>query len=226
MRADVRFRVSVAGAELRMLVLAAEARGCIGVDIDSGAFVRADLAPGHNSKPDLTMLDVAAASVGEPLDPPDQLRPEAVALRSAPTLVGRMGRRRAGRLLHPLVHPPQLPLFGFAGPCTPYWTLGGDRPSVALLAPERGPELRRVSEGNEAPEWECFFTWAGMPHHFPLRNDVLAATLAGASRRRTGGRDLARILGFTPGLVLVVLGTPTDGYCCKEVVTLLPAGRG
>ncbi len=40
MRTDVRYRVAVAGAELRMLVLAAGPSGCVGVDLDSGAFVR------------------------------------------------------------------------------------------------------------------------------------------------------------------------------------------
>lgn len=227
MRADVRFRVAVAGAELRILVLTSEPGGCIGIDVDSGAFVRADFPTGTSAASGhLVPLDLVSGAIGEPLDPPDEARPEAVTLLGPPRRLGRMSRRRASRYLQPLLHAPQAPLLGFAGACTPYWTLGGDRPSLALLVPERGPELRRRSESHEPPDWECRFTWAGFEHQFPVRSYDLTYRLADSGRRRTGGRDLARIVGYTPERILVVLGPPVDGYCCKEVAALLPGGRG
>ena len=223
MRTEMRFRVAVAGAELRMLVLASGADGCVGVDVDSGAFVRADYPPAQAGRPELAPLDVISAPLGSPLDPPDPARPEAVSLESAPRLVGHLSSRRASRYLQPLVHPPQLPLLGFPGACTPYWTISGDRPSLALVAPDSSPELRRVSGVEDPPSWECQFTWLGSRHQFPIRSLELTERLERAGRRRTGGRDLTRIIGYPPDRLLVMLGQPVDGYTCKEVAALLPA---
>lgn len=225
MRTELRFRVAVAGAELRMLVLASEERGCVGVDVDSGAFVRADYPASGSSDPAsrLSPLDLVSAPLGPPVDPPDPARPEAVSLESAPRRVGRFSSRRASRYLQPLVHPPQPPLLGFAGACTPYWMISGDRPSLALVAPDGSPELRRTSEPDEPAAWECQFNWLGSRYRFPVRSPRLTARLEQAGRRRTGGRDLARILGYPADRLLVVLGPPVDGYTCKEVAALLPA---
>ena len=82
MRTEVRCRVAVAGAELRMLVLAPQPDGCVGVDLESGAFVRA-IYPPHEGEP-LEPFDVTTAPIGAPLDPPDTVRPEAVPLARAP----------------------------------------------------------------------------------------------------------------------------------------------
>lgn len=205
-----------------MLMLTSDPGACIGIDVDSGAFVRAYYPDDTFEDATARPFDLVMAPIGEPLDPPDQARPEAVTLQAVPRRDGHLGRRRAARYLQPLVHVPQAPLLGFSGACTPYWTLVGDRPSIALVAPEQGPELRRTTEGDEPPAWECRFNWAGIPHHLPVRNAGLVDTLANAGRRRTGGRDLARILGFAPERVLIALGSPVDGYCCKEVAALLP----
>src|SRR5439155_12593491 len=79
-------RVAVAGAELQLLVLASDAAGCIGVDLASGAFVRAH-HPGGGSP--LRPYDVATCRLGQS-DVPDWSRPELVTLAAPP--------RRAGRL--------------------------------------------------------------------------------------------------------------------------------
>jgi len=215
MRTEVRCRVEIAGAELRMLVLAPQPDGCVGIDLDSGAFVRALYPAGGGEQ--LEAFDVTAAPIGDPLDPPDTVRPEAVALAAAPERVGRLSARRAERYLHALRHPAQGPLLGFSGVTVPYWTLVGDRPSLALLDPTEGPLIMAGPGG-----YECRFGWQGAVHQLPLGDRRLASELYRLRRRRSSPRELTRILGFRPGRLLVVVAGPTDGHCTKQVAALLP----
>lgn len=215
MRADVRFRVAVAGAELRMLVLAPRPSGCVGVDLDSGAFVRAAFP--EPPEGELAPLDLVAGELGDPIDPPDPSQPEAVQLNGVPRREGRAAPRRVGRWLTPLHHPPQPPLLGFAGSRVPYWTLVGDRPSLALVVPASAAEVRLGPGG-----YECTFGWQGATHQYPLADAHLVARLRHLERRHMGAHDMARVLGYRPGRILVVLSEPHDGYCWKEVAALLP----
>jgi len=215
MRADVRFRVAVAGAELRMLVLAPRPSGCVGVDLDSGAFVRAAF-PAPADEP-FAPLDLVAGEIGDPIDPPDPSQPEAVQLSGVPQRVGRAGLRRIGRWLTPLHHPAQGALLGFAGSRIPYWTLVGDRPSLALVVPSAAAEVRLGPNG-----YECMFGWQGATHRYPLVDPFVVATLRRLERRHMGAHDMTRVLGYRPGRILVVLSEPHDGYCWKEVAALLP----
>ena len=215
MRTEVRFRVAVAGAELRMLVLAPQPDGCVGIDLESGAFVRA-IYPPHEGEP-LEAFDVTTAPIGPPLDPPDTVRPEAVPLARAPERIGSIKPRRAERYLQALRHPPHGPLLGFAGVSVPYWTLSGDRPSLALVDPSDGPLVLAGLGG-----YECRFGWQGMVHQLPLGDRRLAAELVRLRRRRSSPRELTRILGFKPGRLLLVVAGPTDGHCTKQVAALLP----
>src|SRR5205823_4506075 len=82
---------------------------------------------------------------------------------SPPRQRGRLAPRRAERWLRPLVHPPRLPLLGFAGNSVPYWTLEGDRPSVALLEPEK---LGVAVNGDGS--YGCRFLWQDGYHDLPL----------------------------------------------------------
>lgn len=215
MRTEVRYRVAIAGAELRMLVLAPQPDGCVGIDLDSGAFVRA-IYPTDGGQ-SLEAFDVTTAPIGAPLDPPDIVRPEAVALASAPERTGSLRPRRAERYLQALRHPAQGPLLGFPGVTTPYWTLSGDRPSLALVEPADGP-LVLVGPGG----YECRFSWQGSVHQFPLGDHRLAEELYRLRRRRSSPRELTRILGFRPARLLLVVAGPTDGHCTKQVAALLP----
>src|SRR3954449_9340879 len=103
-----RRRSSVPGTTLQLLVLTPTSDGCIGIDVDSGALVRAsyqrdDIEVGVS---ELRCFDLVTAPIAEPDD--DDLEPavpEAVALGAAPTPVGRLSRRKAEKLLRPLVHP-------------------------------------------------------------------------------------------------------------------------
>jgi hypothetical protein len=197
-----------------MLVLAPQPDGCVGVDLDSGAFVRAIYAGGDEV---LEPFDVTSAPIGAPLDPPDSVRPEAVALATPPQRVGGLTARRAERYLQALRHPPQGPLLGFHGVSAPYWTLIGDRPSLALVEPSDGPLVLAGATG-----YECRFGWQGTVHQFPLADRRLAADLVRLRRRRASPRELTRLLGFRPGRLLVVVAGPSGGHCTKQVAALLP----
>jgi hypothetical protein len=204
----------MAGAELRMLVLAAQPDGCVGVDLESGAFVRAVYPAGDEP---LEAFDVTTAPIGAPVDPPDTVRPEAVILADRPERTGRLTPRRAERYLQALRHPPQGPLLGFQGVSVPYWTLVGDRPSLALVEPSDGPLILATVEG-----YECRFGWQGTVHQFPLGDRALATELVRLRRRRSSPRELTRLLGYRPGRLLVVVSGPSGGHCTKQVAALLP----
>jgi len=199
-----------------MLVLAPQPDGCVGVDLDSGAFVRA-IYPDAEAEP-LEAFDVTSAPIGEPLDPPDTVRPEAVALAHAPERLGSLRPRRAERYLQALRHPPHGPLLGFPGVSVPYWTLSGDRPSLALVEPSEGPLVLVGPNGG----YECRFGWQGAVHQFPLGDRRLALELARQRRRRSSPRELTRLLGFRPDRLLVVVAGPSGGHCTKQVAALLP----
>lgn len=215
MRTALRYRVAAPGALLEMLVLAVEPDGCIGVDLDSGAFVRA-MYRGPAEEP-LAPFDVTSAPIGAPLDPPDTVRPEAVPLGAPPTRVGSMRPRRAERYLHALRHPPHGPILGFHGVSVPYWTLSGDRPSMALLTPSDGPLLLATPAG-----YDCRFGWQGAVHQLPLGDRGLAAELIARRRPHSSPRELAGVLGYRPERLLLVVAGPCDGVCTKQVAAILP----
>jgi hypothetical protein len=213
-----------------MLVLAPQPDGCVGVDLDSGAFVRA-LYPDLGDDA-LEAFDVTTAPIGAPLDPPDTVRPEAVALAAPPQRIGSLRGRRAERYLQALRHPPSGPLLGFQGVSVPYWTLVGDRPSLALVEPSDGPLVVAAGDGAAGEEaaglvtggegYDCRFGWQGVMHQLPLGDRLLAADLARLRRRRSSPRELTRLLGFRPARLLVVVAGPSGGHCTKQVAALLP----
>ena len=208
-------RVAVPGAELQMLILAADTGGCIGVDLESGAFVRASHQPGGD---ELSAFDVVAGHIVEPHHGLDLSRPETVALAGAPQRVGRLAPRRAERWLEPLHHPRRGPLLGFPGQCVPYWTLAGDRPSVTLVELMAGPQLRRGGHGG----YDCRFVWQGAHHQLPLVDRRLSARLDGVGWPRYSSREVQHCVGHRVRRLLVALSPPQRGYCYKVVAALLP----
>jgi len=209
------YRVVVAGAELQLLVLASEASSCVGVDLDSGAFVRA-------SHPALDVLpapfDIVAAEIAGTVEPPDAARPEALELVGTPQVVGQLPARRAERLLAPLNHPPRLPLLGLPGNAVPYWTLTGESPSLALVEVRSDARLR---EGPFGPE--CRFLWQGAEHELMLTDRRGLEAVAGFPRPTRG--DVLQLLGYRPRRLLIMLTEPIQGYCFKSVAALLPPSR-
>jgi hypothetical protein len=182
----------LAGAELDLLVLAGGPRGCAAVDLATGALVHAHWP--HGGRP-LAPFAVVRGHLADEREEPDPVRPETLALRGSPRPVGNMARRRAERWLRPLLHPRSEHLLGFAGSATPYWTLSGDRPSVALVSPDSAPIL--VGD-------RCRFRWRHVVHTLP----VLPTALSSAPPR--------------PRRLLVSLSAPLRGHCYKVVAGLLP----
>ncbi len=211
------YRVVVAGAELRLLVLAADVNGCVGVDLDTGAFVRAS-HPAGDTLPQ--PFDIVAAEIAGAVEPPDPARPEALELAEGPKPVGQIALKRAERLLAPLHHPPRLPLLGLSANAVPYWTLTGESPSVTLIEVRSDPRLRW---GHFGPE--CHFMWQGQPHELLLADRRLLDTFERDGMAPPTRGEVCRILGYRPHRLLVMLTAPIDGYCHKAVAALLPSGH-
>src|SRR4051794_30388771 len=113
-----RRRRSEPGTDLQLLVLVSTADGCIAVDTDSGALVRASYSIPQGIELDLqpACFDLVTASIAAREDPDlEPTLPEAVELAGPPRRVGHLSRRKAERLLRPLVHPPREPLLGIPG---------------------------------------------------------------------------------------------------------------
>lgn len=190
-------RTSLVGADVQLLVLAAGRQWCAAIDLSSGGLVSAEWATSAPAVlPRFTIVSARPApdSEGPEGARDDPMRPEAVALAGPPQPAGRMSRRRSERWLRPLLHPAGEPLLGFAGPAVPYWTLTGDRASVAVVAP---PDRPVVAGG------ECRFRWRNAPHVLP----VLPTALADCPSR--------------PRRLLVALSPPRAGHCYKVVAGLL-----
>jgi hypothetical protein len=206
-------RTAIPGAELRLLVLSAGSREVIGVDLASGAFVRAR-APGTAW---LSPFEVASGRLArsEPVETPHA--PESVDLSTALTPVGRLSRRRVERYLRPLVHPRHQQLLGFPEPALPFWAMSGDRPSVALVIPAAGPAVVRTAEG-----WRCRFLWRTHDHDLPLADAHVIAALVATGRTRFTGEDLTRALDRRPHRILIAVADPVDGVCHKVAAALLP----
>ena len=213
------YRVVVAGAELQLLVLAADAELCVGVDLDCGAFVRASHPPVDGAGPALPVpFDIVAAEIAGSVEPPDPSRPEALELAGTPEVIGQLLPRKAERLLAPLNHPPRLPLLGLPGNAVQYWLLTGESPSLALI------ELRtdaRLREGPFGPE--CHFVWQGQNHELLLTDRRGIEALTEFPRPTRG--DVAQVLGYRPRRLLIMLTEPIAGYCHKSVAALLPPSR-
>jgi len=198
-----------------MLVLAADAGGCLGVDLDSGAFVRARY---HGDAHPLAPFDIASGQIADANHPIDASRPETVYLDRAPEHIGSLTPRRAERYLEPLHHPRRRSLLGFPGAMVPYWTLNGDQPSLTLVDLPAGAQVRR-----EAHQYECRFIWQSMGYHLPLVDRRLVNRLDGVGWPRYSSRDLESVLGHRVRRLLVALSPPHEGYCYKVVAAMLPS---
>jgi hypothetical protein len=196
-----------AGVTLNLLVVAADGRQCAGVDMDSGALVRAwSPEPGGRVNP----YDVVEVTLDEDVDAvPDPAEPEAVMLVGPPRPVSRMKGRRCERLLRPLLHPKGQPLLGLAAPVIQFWERRPDHPSIALVEPE-GP----ISLWRDGPYLACRFGWLGHERELPCLDRSLAAEMD-RSRRSTmvAGKGHRIVVSLTP---------PIDGRCHKVVEAVLP----
>ena len=184
-------RTSLAGAEVKLLLLAGGQRWCAAMHLETGALVGARWDEPVSG---LSPFVVARARVAGDQSDADPVRPEEVTLDAPPRPVGTASRRRAERLLRNVLHPPGEHLLGIAGPAIPYWTLDGTRPSIAVVAPSPPPV---VSGGR------CRFRWRNVDHALPVLPQALADRPA------------------HPRRLLVTLSAPSQGYCYKIVAAFL-----
>jgi hypothetical protein len=196
------------GTTLELLVLAADGGQCAGVDLDSGALVRAWSAqPSHQP---LRPYDVVAVILAADIDAvPDPSEPEALVCDGPPEPVGRITGRRAERLLRPLLHPSGQPLLGLHAPAVPFWERRPDHPSIALVAPTGPIQLRR-----DGGYLACRFGWQGAMRELACLDRRVAAAMDHAGRTRlVAGKGDRLVVALTP---------PIDGHCHKVVEAVLP----
>ena len=201
-------RVQVAaGATLELLVVAADDVHCAGVDLATGALVRAwsPAPPEVRIRP----YDVVRVTLDGDIDAvPDPAQPEALGLVGPPEPLDRLTGRRAERLLRPLLHPKGQPLLGVSASAIPFWQRSGDHPSIAVVEPEG--QIMMVREG---PYLACHFSWQGHLRELPCLDRAVAGHMdrAGRTRMQAGKGDR----------LVVALTAPIDGRCHKVVETLL-----
>jgi len=196
------------GTTLRLLVMSTGRRHCVGIDLASGALVRAwsEGEVDHRLRP----YDVVAVTLGGPADSlPDPAEPEALVIAGQPALVGHLRGRKALRLVRPLLHPEHTPLLGFNGAAIPFWQRSPDHPSAALASPG-GPLVATVESGGL---W-CHFLWGGRPQVLACADPRLAASMA---------RMATDYVSIRPGAFIVVaLEPPVEGQCQKVVEAIVP----
>ena len=208
-------RAADPGTALALMVLCDGPEGCAAVDVSSGALVRARYT--EPAAAPLAPFDLVRAVIGEDPDCPDPTQPEAVALAGAPERAGRLRRRQVRRLVAPLLLPAGEQPFGFPGSAAQYWTVPGDRPSLAVLAPPRPPVVRDRGNGDVA----CRFGWGPVDLELPVAHQPVRRSAAG-SRSLLTGTELGQLLGFPPDLLVLALSDPQDGRCYKVVAGFLP----
>jgi hypothetical protein len=202
---------------LELLVLAVEPDHCAGIDLASGALIRAWTTEPMDAA--IGSYDVVSGGTGadERWRLPDPTQPEAVVVLGAPTVTGRITGRRAERYLRKVVHPAGQPLLGFHGPAIPFWERTGDRPSVALIEPEGAAVVVRQRSG-----LLCRLKWRGRVVQLPCVDGRAARLLARSGRTwlETGRTDR----------LLLALTPPLNGHCHKVVAGVVPrprwSGRG
>jgi hypothetical protein len=209
-------RALVLGSKARLVVLSAGPEECVAVDRASGAFVRVELA--GIEQPALERYDIVVAELAVGEEVPDPARPEAARLADAMYPVGRLKGRRSRRFLESLLAPPTKDLLGFAGPSTTYWTISGTDPSVALVKPERGPQLFLRDDGVPFAR----FAWGRVQRQLPVTDPALVSALGSGDRGRLAPGELEAALGFKTAYLLIALTRPRDGHCYKTVAAALP----
>lgn len=191
------------GATLRLMVVSTGNRHCAGIDLASGALVRAWSSYLVDQR--IRPYDIVEVTVGTDLDLlPDPAQPDAVVTAGPPKLAGHVRDRPAARLIRSLLHPDKAPLLGTYGATVPFWERSPDHPSITIAQP-KGPLVVTLEEERM---W-CHFFWSGRPHVLGCEDPRLEGSL------RRGGRTFGQM---KPGSYLIIaLSPPIDGHCYKVV---------
>jgi len=189
------------------------------IDLGSQTIVRWRIPWPADFVTDLAAFDVVEGQLAHDIERDDLAQPEAVTLVDLPRRLGTYRGRRVRRWLEKLASPADGPLFGFRGPSAPYWEFRGERPSVALIAADRGPQLLRRND--DGSTW-VRFGWFGDDVWLLCEDAHAIRTMEATRRSSLAGKDLATSLGFRPTYVLTTLSQPLDGHCYKSCTGLLP----
>ncbi len=207
------------GATSVGLVLGSTREDTTVVELTSRTIVRWRVPWPEGADTDLALFDVVEVTLAEDLETDDLAQPDAVTVSTLPRQIGKLRGWRVREILTQLQTPSDGPLFGFRGPSAPYWEFRGERPSVALIVADRGPQLLRRFEDNSTWVrfgWDRDDVWL-------LCEDPAATRALDVARRHTlSGKDLALALGFRPTYVLTTLSRPIMGHCYKICTGLLP----
>jgi hypothetical protein len=203
----------------RCMVLACTTDDTAAVDLATGAVVRLRIDWGEGNEPGLAPFDIVDVVWADDPERDDLAQPEAVTIAGVPSTLGSVKGRRARGVLRSVVVPAPQHLLGFPGSSAPYWEFHGMQPSVAVVAPSRGPVVFRRREDDTA--W-ARFGWPRSDNWLPLEDRRAIGALSSARRDRLSGKDLEHALGFRPQFLVVALSRPRDGHCYKTVVALLP----
>jgi hypothetical protein len=209
------------GSTVNGLVLGSTNETTTVIDLASHTIVRWRIPWPVDFVTDLAAFDVVEGVLGDDIERNDLAQPEAVTLADLPRRLGNYSGRRVKKWLEQLASPADGPLFGFRGPSAPYWEFRGERPSVALIAADRGPQLmRRTDDGST---W-VRFGWYGDDIWLLCEDNHAIRTIEATRRTSLSGKDLATSLGFRPTYILTTLSQPIDGHCYKSCTGLLPRG--
>ena len=209
------------GSTMAGLVLGSTNETTTVVDLASQTIVRWRIPWPQGFETDLAAFDVVEGQLADDIERDDLAQPEAVTLADLPRRLGTYRGRRVRKWLEQLATPADGPLFGFRGPSAPYWEFRGERPSVALIAADRGPQLLRRHE--DGSTW-VRFGWFGDDVWLVCEDAYAVRTIEATRRTSLAGKDLATSLGFRPTYVLTTLSQPIDGHCYKSCTGLLPRG--
>lgn len=196
-----------AGTTLQLMVVAADGYHCAGIDLASGALVRAWSTEAAETRP--RPYDVVEVTLdGDPETVPDPAQPEALPVAGSPRVVDRITGRRGERMLRPLLHPAGQALLGVTASAIPFWERRGDHPSIAVVEPQG-----QITFHRQGPYLACRFEWQGHQRELPCLDRAVAGHMD-----RHGRAVMTAAKGDR---LVVALTSPIDGRCHKVVETLL-----
>jgi len=189
------------------------------MDVASRSIVRWRVPWPTGVDSDLRLFDLVRGELSFSTKRDDLAQPEALNLADLPVRLGTYRHKRLREWLEALKTPTEGHLFGFRGPSSPYWEFRGERPSVALITPERGPQvLRRDDDGTT---W-VRFGWSGEDIWLFCDDPALIRMMETTRVSSLSGKDLATAIGYKPQYVLAALSDPVEGHCYKVCLGILP----
>jgi hypothetical protein len=189
------------------------------MDVASRSIVRWRVPWPTGVESDLRLFDLVRGELSFSTERDDLAQPEALNLADLPVRLGTYRHKRLREWLEALKTPTEGQLFGFRGPSSPYWEFRGERPSVALITPERGPQvLRRDDDGTT---W-VRFGWSGEDIWLFCDDPALIRMMDTTRVSSLSGKDLATAIGYKPQYVLAALSDPVEGHCYKVCLGILP----